>query len=307
MPGRHLDGPSVQALMNAERVTLSAGVPTVWMGLVQHLRTTGGTLDTLRRLVCGGSACPAVLIDTFARDYGVAVSHAWGMSETSPLGTFYAPKGDTPPEAAAKLRYKQGRAVPGLDMRIVDDAGASLPWDGQTFGNLQVRGPWVTQRYLNADADATTPDGWFPTGDVATIDPDGFMEITDRTKDIVKSGGEWISSIQLENIAVEHPDVAEAAIVAARHPKWDERPLLVVVAKPGATVDAPALLDSYAGPGGQVVDARRGGGGGATAPHRHWQDQQAGAAPAVPGLQAGEPGRVVSRLGVSRLGVSRPG
>ncbi len=249
MPGRHLDGPSVLALVNDERVTISAGVPTVWMGLLQHLRSTGGKFDTLKRLICGGSACPAMLIDTFERDYGVRVDHAWGMTETSPLGTCYAPKPgfDTlPDEEARRLPYKQGRAVPGLDLRIIDDTGAELPWDGTTYGNLVVRGPWVTRRYMNMDEDATDADGWFATGDVATIDPHGFMEITDRTKDIVKSGGEWISSIQLENIAVEHPDVAEAAIVAARHPKWDERPLLIVVAKPGRTIDADALLASYA-------------------------------------------------------------
>ena len=250
MPGRHLDGPSVAALMNEERVTLSAGVPTVWMGLLQHLRATGGKLDTLKRLVCGGSACPAMLIDVFERDYGVQVDHAWGMTETSPLGTFYGPKPGFAglSEAEAKrLQYKQGRAVPGLDMRIVDDQGHDLPWDGTTYGNLQVRGPWVVRRYMNADADATDAEGWFATGDVATIDAHGMMEITDRTKDIVKSGGEWISSIQLENIAVSHPDVSEAAIVAAKHPKWDERPLLIVVPKPGRTVDPQALLALYAG------------------------------------------------------------
>jgi len=250
MPGRHLDGPSVAALMNEERVTMSAGVPTVWMGLLQHLRATGTRLDTLRRLVCGGSACPAMLIDAFETEYGVQVDHAWGMTETSPLGTFYAPKvtfeGLSSAEAK-RLQYKQGRAVPGLDMRIVDDLGAELPWDGTTYGNLQVRGPWVIRRYIGADADATDAEGWFATGDVATIDPHGLMEITDRTKDIVKSGGEWISSIQLENIAVGHPDVAEAAIVAARHPKWDERPLLIVVPKPGRTLHPEALLALYAG------------------------------------------------------------
>ncbi len=250
MPGRQLDGASVQALMNDERVTMSAGVPTVWMGLLQHLRTTGGTLTTLKRLVCGGSACPAVIIDTFKRDYNVEVDHAWGMTETSPLGTYNRPKasfGRLTPAEAARMPYKQGRAVPGLDMRIVDDAGAELPWDGATYGNLEVRGPWVTQRYMNAAADATNAEGWFATGDVATIDAHGVMEITDRTKDIVKSGGEWISSIQLENIAVEHPDVAEAAIVGARHPKWDERPLLIVVAKPGQHVDPAALLEMFTG------------------------------------------------------------
>ncbi|MGI4955634.1 MAG: long-chain-fatty-acid--CoA ligase [Janthinobacterium lividum] len=250
MPGRQLDGPSVHALMNAERVTFSAGVPTVWMGLLQHLRATGGTLDTLKRLVCGGSACPAVLIDTFGGDYGVEVSHAWGMTETSPLATMHAFKPEhlaLPDAERARLPYKQGRAVPGLDMRIIDDQGHDLPWDGATFGNLVVRGPWVVRRYYGADQDACDPDGWFATGDVATIDPSGSMEITDRTKDIVKSGGEWISSIQLENIAVGHPDVAEAAIVAAKHEKWDERPLLIVVAKPGREIDKPALLASYAG------------------------------------------------------------
>ena len=250
MPGRHLDGPSVAGLMNDERVTMSAGVPTVWMGLLQHLCSTGTKLNTLQRLICGGSACPAILIDAFAAEYGVQVDHAWGMTETSPLGTAYASKAEFAGLSAAegkRLQYKQGRAVPGIDMRIIDDAGTALPWDGATFGNLQVRGPWVIRRYMGADADAADAEGWFSTGDVATIDPHGMMEITDRTKDIVKSGGEWISSIQLENIAVGHPDVAEAAIVAARHPKWDERPLLIVVAKPGRTIDPGSLLALYAG------------------------------------------------------------
>jgi fatty-acyl-CoA synthase len=172
------------------------------------------------------------------------------MTETSPLGTIYAPKspGDPLPDGQRRrVPYKQGRAICGIDIRITDDAARELPWDGVTFGNLQVRGPWVTRRYLGADADSTDPDGWFATGDVATIDAAGTMEITDRTKDIVKSGGEWISSIQLENIAVGHPDVAEAAIVAARHPKWDERPLLVLTAKPGRTIDPASVLALYPG------------------------------------------------------------
>jgi fatty-acyl-CoA synthase len=250
MPGRHLDGASVLTLFNSERVTMSAGVPTVWMGLLQHMRSSGGTLDTLKRLVCGGSACPPMIIDRFRDEYGVVVDHAWGMSETSPLGTCYAEKPGLdmlPEDQRARAPYKQGRAIAGIDMRIVDDHDAPLPWDGITFGNLQVRGPWVIRRYMNAEADACDAEGWFPTGDVATIDASGNMEITDRTKDIVKSGGEWISSIQLENIAVGHPDVAEAAIVAARHPKWDERPLLIVTAKPGRTVDPVALLALYSG------------------------------------------------------------
>ena len=250
LPGRHLDGASLHALLNEERVGFSAGVPTVWLGLLQHLRATGGRLDTLRRLICGGSACPPMLIEAFEREYGVQVDHAWGMTETSPLGTCYAPHRDDAglPEAERfRLRLKQGRAVTGIDTRIVDDQGREVPWDGKSFGNLQVRGPWVIRRYLNAEADAADTEGWFATGDVATIDPHGFMEITDRTKDIVKSGGEWISSIALENIAVGHPDVAEAAIVGARHPKWDERPLLIVVPKQGRTIDPADVLRLYEG------------------------------------------------------------
>ena len=250
MPGRHLDGPSVHQLLQDERVTFTAGVPTVWMGLLQHLRNSGGTLDHLQRLVTGGSACPPVIADSFERDYGVRVIHAWGMSETSPLGTIFAPLTgfeDLPAPEQARLKLKQGRTVPGLEMRIVDDQQQALPWDGVSFGNLEVRGPWVLQRYFKAPEDSATPEGWFPTGDVATIDADGYLEITDRTKDVVKSGGEWISSIQLENIAVSHPDVAEAAVVAARHPRWDERPLLIVVLKPGRTIDKHDLLSTYSG------------------------------------------------------------
>ena len=250
MPGRHLDGASLHQLMNQERVTVSAGVPTVWLGLLQYLQNNNARLDTLNRLVCGGSACPPLLIEVFARDYGIRVDHAWGMTECSPLGTYCSPKNGEhllPPDTVAARRLKQGRAMPGIDMRIIDADGRELPWDGATFGNLEVRGHWVTQRYFGADADAASPEGWFATGDVATIDPDGYMQITDRTKDIVKSGGEWISSLELENIAIEHPDVAEAAIIAVRHPKWDERPLLVVVPKPGRTIDPALLLSLYEG------------------------------------------------------------
>ena len=250
MPGRHLDGASVHRLLQEERVTFTAGVPTVWMGLLQHLRATDGRLDHLQRLVTGGSACPPVLAETFEREYGVRVIHAWGMSETSPLGTIFGPLAgfDELPEAEQRrLKLKQGRAVPGLQMRIVDDQRRELPWDGISFGNLEVRGPWVLRRYFNAAEDSACAEGWFATGDVATIDADGYLEITDRTKDVVKSGGEWISSIQLENIAVSHPDVAEAAVVAAKHPRWDERPLLVVVPKPGRTIETADLLSIYAG------------------------------------------------------------
>jgi fatty-acyl-CoA synthase len=250
MPGRHLDGPSVHQMLQDERVTITAGVPTVWMGLLQYLRATGSRLDTLQRLITGGSACPPVIAEAFEQDYGVRVIHAWGMSETSPLGTIFAPFPGfeaLPAAEQARIKLKQGRVVPGLQMRIVDDQRQELPWDGVTFGNLEVRGPWVLRRYFNAPEDSACAQGWFGTGDVATIDADGYLEITDRTKDVVKSGGEWISSIQLENIAVSHPDVAEAAVVAAKHPRWDERPLLIVVPKPDRVIDKADLLSIYAG------------------------------------------------------------
>ena len=236
MPGRHLDGASLAKLMNDERVTMAAGVPTVWLGLLQHLRASGETLVHKPRVMTGGSAAPAALIDAFREEYGVRVEHGWGMTEISPVGTYNAPKAaQAGLEGAALTAHtlKQGRILPGLDMKIVDPDGKELPWDGVAFGDLKVRGPWVASAYYgDPPGSALDADGWFATGDVATIDPDGFMEITDRSKDVIKSGGEWISSIQLENIALSHPDVAEAAVIAARHEKWDERPLLIVVPKP---------------------------------------------------------------------------
>lgn len=251
MPGRHLDGASLTTLMNTEAVTFSAGVPTVWMGLLNHLKSSGERLHTVKRMVIGGSACPRVMMQVFGDDYGIRIDHAWGMSELSPLGTYNAPKPQhlaLPRDAELDLMEKQGRAVFGVDMRIVDDAGHPLPWDGKASGHLQVKGPWVTSAYFGeAPGSALDADGWFATGDVATIDADGFMTITDRSKDVIKSGGEWISSIQLENIAVSHPAVAEAAIIAARHPKWDERPLLVVVPRPGQTIDRDAMLAFFDG------------------------------------------------------------
>ena len=251
MPGRHLDGASLTGLMNAEQVTFSAGVPTIWLGLLQHLRATGTRLDTVRKLVIGGSACPPMLIDAFGQEYGITVDHAWGMTETSPLGTYNQPKASDAGLSDAersKRRLNQGRGIYGIEMKIVDDAGTSLPWDGVAFGNLMVRGHWVCSAYFGGKVlGGADEDGWFATGDVATIDADGFMQITDRSKDVIKSGGEWISSITLENIAVAHPDVAEAAIIAASHPKWDERPLLLVVPKDGRTIDTDALLAGFAG------------------------------------------------------------
>jgi acyl-CoA synthetase (AMP-forming)/AMP-acid ligase II len=251
MPGRHLDGASLAGLMNDERVTFAAGVPTIWLGLLQHLRATETRLETVKRLVIGGSACPPMLIDAFGQDYGVTVDHAWGMTEMSPLGTYNQPKASdallSPAERSAR-RLNQGRSLFGVEMKIVDDMGESLPRDGVAFGNLLVRGHWVCSAYFGGKTLGGADDeGWFATGDVATIDADGYMQITDRSKDVIKSGGEWISSITLENIAVAHPDVAEAAIIAAHHPKWDERPLLLVVPKADRTLDPAALLASFNG------------------------------------------------------------
>jgi len=248
LPGPKLDGPSLLELMEREGVTFTAAVPTVWLSLLQHLEATGAELTTLKRVVIGGSACPRAITQAFERR-GVHVMHAWGMTETSPIGSICGVK----PEVAGRdeegmldLQEKQGFPPFTVDMRIVGDDSAEKPWDGRTFGNLQVKGPTVTRGYFKESRDSLTPDGWFETGDVATIDEHGYMHITDRTKDVIKSGGEWISSIELENLAVGHPDVAEAAVVAARHPKWDERPLLVVVPKQGRTIDKQSLLDHIA-------------------------------------------------------------
>ena len=248
MPGRHLDGASLARLMNAERVSVTAGVPTVWLGLLEHLRASGERLEHTRRIVIGGSACPALLIEAFATEYGVPVEHAWGMTELSPIGTFNTPKpaqAMLDPAARRQHSLKQGRALYGVDMRIVGADGVALAWDGAQFGDLQVRGPWVCSAYFGEPAgSALDAEGWFATGDVATICPQGFMHIVDRSKDVIKSGGEWISSIALENLALSHPAVAEAAVIAARHPKWDERPVLLVRAVAGHTVDTADVMRS---------------------------------------------------------------
>jgi fatty-acyl-CoA synthase len=250
MPGPRLDGESVYQLLEAERVTMTAGVPTVWMGLLAHLQQTGQRFTSLKRVIVGGSAAPASMIRAFQDDHGVEVLHAWGMTETSPLGTFCAP---TPAMSAwtaeqrRAVQLKQGRPAFGVELRIVDDDGAPLPEDGRAAGELQVRGLWVCSSYYDEDISAAhCADGWFRTGDVATIDPAGYMQITDRAKDVIKSGGEWISSITLENLAVGFPGVAEAAVIAVAHPKWGERPLLLVVRRPGADVDPTALCEHLA-------------------------------------------------------------
>ncbi|MGV0986596.1 MAG: 3-(methylthio)propionyl-CoA ligase [Limnohabitans sp.] len=247
-PGPQLDGPSLYDLFEAEGVTLSAGVPTVWQGLLNHVDGQGLAFSTMRRTIVGGSACPPAMLRAFQQRHQVQVLHAWGMTETSPLGTSGVLKAahQALPEAAREaVQLKQGRAVFGVEMKIIDAQGVALAHDGRTSGELMVRGPWIASGYFRSDS--AVVHGWFPTGDVATIDADGFMQITDRSKDVIKSGGEWISSIDIENIAMGHPAVAMAACIAARHPKWDERPLLVVVKKPGAEVSRDALLQSFEG------------------------------------------------------------
>jgi acyl-CoA synthetase (AMP-forming)/AMP-acid ligase II len=254
-PGPALDGKSVYELIETEKVSMAAGVPTVWQMLLGHMQQNHLRFSTLKRTVIGGSACPPAMINAFNDTYGVEVLHAWGMTEMSPLGTVCTLKNAQlalPPEEQLKVRLKQGRAVYGVDMKIVDESDNELPWDGKAYGDLLVRGPWIIASYFKGEGgDPLRYDangkGWFPTGDVATIDPDGFMQITDRSKDVIKSGGEWISSIDVENIAMAHPAVAMAACIGMKHPKWDERPIVVVVKKPGAEVTREELLAFYEG------------------------------------------------------------
>jgi 3-(methylthio)propionyl---CoA ligase len=248
-PGKDLDGKSLYELMEAERVTYSAGVPTVWLGLLAYMKQAGVRFSSLNRTVIGGSACPPAMLRTFQDEYGVEVIHAWGMTEMSPLGTLSKltwEQSQRSPDEQRKLREKQGHVIYGVDMKIVGPDGSDLPWDGVAFGDLHVRGPWVIDRYFRKD-DSPLVDGWFPTGDVATIDSDSFLHITDRSKDVIKSGGEWISSIDVENVAIAHPAVSEAACVACSHPKWTERPLLVVVKRKGVEVTRDELIAFYEG------------------------------------------------------------
>jgi fatty-acyl-CoA synthase len=245
LPGAKLDGASIHELLETERVTVTAAVPTVWLGLLQHLQATGGRLSSLKRVVIGGSACPRAMTQAFESDYGVTVAHAWGMTEMSPLGSFCSIKADhagLSGEALLDLKVKQGHPPFTVEFRVTDDEGHDRPWDGRTFGRLKVRGPAVARAYFRRQETILDEQGFFDTGDVATIDPTGYMHITDRAKDVIKSGGEWISSIELENLAVGHPDVAEAAVIGVPHPKWDERPLLVVVPKPGRNLTKAELI-----------------------------------------------------------------
>jgi len=253
-PGAGMDGKSIYELIEGEGVSYAAGVPTVWQMLLTHMKSNNLKFSTLKRTVIGGSACPPAMINTFRDDYGVDVLHAWGMTELSPLGTLCTLKNKhlkLPAQEQMQIRMKQGRAIFGIDMKIVDGDGKDQPHDGKAYGDLLVRGPWVVSNYYKGEGDPLVKDaqgnGWFPTGDVATIDPDGYMQITDRSKDVIKSGGEWISSIDIENIAVAHPAVAMAACIGVPHPKWDERPIVAVVKKPDAQLTREELLQFYEG------------------------------------------------------------
>jgi fatty-acyl-CoA synthase len=250
MPGGALDGKSLYELFEGEKVSLSAGVPTVWQGLLTYTESNNLKFSTMNRTVIGGSACPPAMIKLFQEKYGVQVLHAWGMTEMSPVGTvgtLKAKEAALPPAQRQAVQHKQGRAIFGVDFKIIGDDGGELPWDGHAFGDLLVRGPWVIREYFKGEGGNPLQDGWFPTGDVSNVDASGYMQITDRSKDVIKSGGEWISSIEIENVAMSHPAVAMAACIAARHPKWDERPLLVVVKKPGVEVTRQQILEHFEG------------------------------------------------------------
>jgi fatty-acyl-CoA synthase len=248
LPGPHLDGASLYRLFEAEGVTLSLGVPTIWLGFETYLSANNLRCSTLNRILSGGSAVPPALIAAFENKHGVTVIQGWGMTEMSPLGSAAVPKAkqlDLPPAEMLALKGRAGRAIFGVDMKIVDDQGRALPHDGKAVGELLVRGPWIVRGYFadeEATAAAVEPDGWFHTGDVAAIDADGFLRLTDRSKDVIKSGGEWISSIDLENAAMAHGDVAEAAAIAIPHSRWGERPLLIVTPRVGMHPEREALI-----------------------------------------------------------------
>ena len=253
LPGPKMgDGEALYELLDSEDVSMALGVPTVWLGLLQYMEKAGKRLDKLQRTLVGGAAVPRSMIQAFRDQHGVELRQGWGMTEMSPLGTVNSAKPGQEaltPDEQLDLAVKAGRGLFGCEMRIVDDEGAELPWDGEAYGPLQVRGPWICSDYfkLEGAAGSHTEDGWFDTGDVATIDPEGYLAITDRTKDVIKSGGEWISSIELENTAMGHPSVAEAAVIGVAHPKWTERPLLVAVKAEGADVSGEDLLAWFDG------------------------------------------------------------
>jgi fatty-acyl-CoA synthase len=249
-PGAALDGKSLYDLFEAEGVTFSAGVPTVWLGLINYAVQNDLKFSTFRRTVIGGSACPPAMMDVLMDRFDVEVVHAWGMTEMSPLGTaggLQAGHLALPKDEQRKILQKQGHAIYGVDMKIVDDEGVELPWDGVTYGHLLVKGPWIIASYFKNEGGDVLQDGWFPTGDVATIDADGYLQITDRSKDVIKSGGEWIGTIDLENIAMAHPAVQQAACIGVAHPKWDERPLLLVIKRPNMELTREELIAFFEG------------------------------------------------------------
>jgi len=250
-PGAGLDGKSLYELFESEGVLSSAGVPTVWLGLIQYMKQNNLKFSTFKQTTIGGSACPAAMIQTLRDDFGVSVAHGWGMTEMSPVGTIGSPKAkhiNLSADERFALSLKQGRPLYGVEMKIVDAEGRALPHDGVAAGDVMVKGPWVMRDYFKNDQPSPlSADGWFPTGDVGSIDPDGYLQITDRSKDVIKSGGEWISSIELENVAIGHPGVIEAAVIGVFHPKWNERPLLLVVKKQGASLTRDEMLKFYEG------------------------------------------------------------
>ncbi|AMU14383.1 long-chain fatty acid--CoA ligase [Burkholderia cenocepacia] len=259
LPGPNLDGPSLAALMDDEEVDLALGVPTIWMGLLAALRARGTKPKSLKRTIVGGAALPPSMFAAFRDEFGVELIHAWGMTETSPLGTLNQPLArhiHLDPQRQSEVRLGQGRPPYGVQLRVVDDGGAVLPNDGKSPGKLQIRGHWIVSSYFGAESSALTSDGWFDTGDIATLDANGYMVIRDRAKDIIKSGGEWISSVEIENIAIGHPAIANAAAIGVPHPKWDERPVLVAVKKEGANVSEADLLAFFKGrlPDWQIPD-----------------------------------------------------
>nr|MDJ0917474.1 AMP-binding protein [Woeseiaceae bacterium] len=253
LPGPKMgDGEALYQLMDSEDVTMALGVPTVWLALLQYTEQAGKRLDKLERTLVGGAAVPRSMIEAFQKKHDVELRQGWGMTEMSPLGTVNAPKAGLEglsEDERLDLATKAGRGIYGVEMRIVNDDGEAQPWDGVAYGALQVRGPWVCSDYfkLEGSAGSHTDDGWFETGDVATIDPEGYMAITDRTKDVIKSGGEWVSSIDLENCAMGHPGVAEAAVIGVAHEKWTERPLLIVVPKEEGGIDKDNMLEWFDG------------------------------------------------------------
>ncbi len=251
LPGPGLDGASLVNLIDTYKVSVALGVPTIWQGLIAAAQQSGSKLESLKRNVVGGSACPPAMLKTFKEQFNCETIHAWGMTETSPLGSANQLKTkhlDLTDEEKMQIRLSQGRPPFGVDLRLTDEEKGTqeIARDGETIGNLQIKGHWIIDHYFGKEESALTADGWFDTGDIATLNEDGFMKLCDRSKDLIKSGGEWISSVDLENIAMGHPEIAMAAVIAAQHPKWDERPVLIAIKKPESHVSEAEILDYYA-------------------------------------------------------------